>query len=265
MSDQPASGNNNDTRPPASNNPNNNSRRNQNSRRRPQGGGGGPRPQQQQGQAQPQGQSPQGSGGPRPPQQQQGQGRPPGQSPQGGGGPRPQLQQQGQNPQGGGGQRRRPNRNSNRPRNPNPGANPNQNINGPQGINIERIYEKYLNLLDQHLIARRKYHDLFFRADPGQKNKLERNFYNTLNDIRDFESKLAPEARELFEKRNNGLSPDNIYTSNHEIPMTGENPPPEAEWADPHFTYSQQLADYAGDKEESTGSLDDYLKYKNLI
>jgi hypothetical protein len=133
------------------------------------------------------------------------------------------------------------------------------------GINIERIYEKYLNLLDQHLIARRKYHDLFYRADPGQKNKLERNFYNTLNDIRDFESKLAPEARELFEKRNNGLSPDNIYTTNHEIPVIGENPPPETEWADPHFTYSQQQADYAGDKEESAGSLDDYLKYKNLI
>jgi hypothetical protein len=246
MSDQPASGNNNDNRPPASNNPNNNSRRNQNSRRRPQVGGGGPRPQQQQqGQGQPQGQNPQG-GAPRP-QQQQGQGQ----------GPGPH--------QGGGGQRRRPNRNNNRPRNPNPGPNPKQSNNGPTGINIERIYEKYLNLLDQHLIARRKYHDLFYRADPGQKNKLERNFYNTLNDIRDFESKLAPEARELFEKRNNGLSPDNIYTTNHEIPVTGENPPPETEWADPHFTYSQQQADYAGDKEESAGSLDDYLKYKNLI
>jgi hypothetical protein len=245
MSDQPASGNNNDNRPPASNNPNNNSRRNQNSRRRPQGGGGGPRPQQQQGQGQPQGQNPQG-GAPRP-QQQQGQGQ----------GPGPH--------QGGGGQRRRPNRNNNRPRNPNPGPNPKQSNNGPMGINIERIYEKYLNLLDQHLIARRKYHDLFYRADPGQKNKLERNFYNTLNDIRDFESKLAPEARELFEKRNNGLSPDNIYTTNHEIPVIGENPPPETEWADPHFTYSQQQADYAGDKEESAGSLDDYLKYKNLI
>jgi hypothetical protein len=169
------------------------------------------------------------------------------------------------------------NNNNNRPRNPNPNqnknanqgpgpnSNPNQMNNGPRGINIERIYEKYLNLLDQHLIARRKYHDLFYRADPGQKNKLERNFYNTLNDIRDFESKLAPEAKILFEKRNNGLSPDNIYTTNHEIPLIGENPPPEAEWADPHFLHSQKIADYTKDKEESAGSLDDYLKYKNMI
>ncbi|MBC7538164.1 MAG: hypothetical protein H7281_05045 [Bacteriovorax sp.] len=252
MSEQPDSGNNNNNRPPASSGPNNNSRRNQNSRRRPQGGGGGPRPQQQ-GQGQPQGQNPQGGGGPRPQQQNQNQNH--------------QGQPQGQNAQVGG-QRRRPNRNNNnRPRNPNQEPRPNatQNNNGPMGINIERIYEKYLNLLDQHLIARRKYHDLFYRADHGQKNKLERNFYNTLNDIRDFESKLAPEARVLFEKRNNGLNPDNIYTTNHEISVIGDNPPPETEWADPHFTHSQQQADYAGDKEESAGSLDDYLKYKNLI
>ena len=170
--------------------------------------------------------------------------------------------------------RRRHGRNhNNRPRtpngnpngNPNQGQNPNQNSNQPHGLNIERIYEKYLNLLDQHLIARRKYHDLFYRADPAQKNKLERNFYNTLNDIRDFESKLAPEARALFEKRNNGLSPDNIYTSNHELPTVGEAPPPETEWADPHYLQSQKQANFAEDKEESVGSADDYLKYKNLL
>ncbi|MDO9181570.1 MAG: hypothetical protein Q7U04_04140, partial [Bacteriovorax sp.] len=183
---------------------------------------------------------------------------------------------QGQNAQGsGGGQRRRPNRNNNnnRPRNPNQGQgqgqpqgqNQNNNNNGPQGLNIERIYEKYLNLLDQHLVARRKYHDLFYRADHGQKHKLERNFYNTLNDIRDFEDRLAPAARELFEKRNNGLNPDNIYTTNHELPVIGDNPPPPTEWADPHFLHSQDIADFKNDKEESAGSLDDYLKYKNLI
>ena len=105
---------------------------------------------------------------------------------------------------------------------------------------------------------------MFYRADQGQKNKLERNFYNTLNDIRDFESKLAPEARALFEKRNNGLSLDNIYTTNHEIAVTGENHPPENEPADPHFLHSQKIADFREDKEESMGSLDDYLKYKNL-
>lgn len=241
MNDQSNSGNNNSNRPPGNTNSQNNNRRHHNSRRRHPGNGP---------------QKPAAASG----------------TPQQPGGGQPQ----GQNPEAGG-QRRRPHRNHhNRPRNPN--QNPNQNPNhsprpqhnhpgqglSPQGINIERIYEKYLNLLDQHLIARRKYHDLFYRADPGQKNKLERNFYNTLNDIRDFESKLAPSARELFEKRNNGLSLDNVYTSNHEIPAVGDNPPPESEWSDPHFLHTQKIADFAQDKEESVGSIDDYLKYKNL-
>lgn len=169
--------------------------------------------------------------------------------------------------------RRRHGRNhNNRSRNPQENAqrsaegnrpqHPNQ---GPQGSSSEKIYEKYLNLLDQHLIARRKYHDLFYRADPGQKNKLERNFYNTLNDIRDFESRLPPGARELFEKRNNGLKPDNIYTTNHELPLIGENPPPVSEWADPHYLQTQRNTDYAKDKEESIGTAEDYLLYKNLL
>ncbi|MGZ3788540.1 MAG: hypothetical protein ACXVLQ_08465 [Bacteriovorax sp.] len=163
---------------------------------------------------------------------------------------------------GGGNRRHRGRHHQNRPRNPHSAP---QHLGGPGATNIERIYEKYLNLLDQHLMARRKYHDLFYRADPAQKNKLERNFYNTLNDVREYESKLTPEARELFEKRNNGLSLDTIYTTNHEISESGENPPPETEWKDPHFLQSQQAANYADDTEESVGSLDDYLKYKNLI
>lgn len=248
MSDQPTGNSNNNNNRPPGNNPNNN-RRHNNQRRRPPGPNNNPNANREAA-------APQGPGGPRPQRPNTNAGGPQGAQPQREGG-------------GGNNQRRRPNRNHNRPKNPNAqnqnaqGGNP--QASGSQGLNIERIYEKYLNLLDQHLIARRKYHDLFYRADPAQKNKLERNFYNTVNDLREFENRLAPEARELFEKRNNGLRPDNIYTSNHELPLVGENPPPAAEWADPHFLQSQQAVSFAGDKEESVGSAEDYLKYKNLI
>ena len=236
MSDQPTSNNNN--RPT-----NNNNNRGANNNRRPQHNNQNPRPQ-----------------GPnnRPAANASETPKRPAQNNAAGGGPN------NNNPN----RRRHHNRNhnNNRPKNPNQ-ANQSSgpNTQNPQGINIERIYEKYLNLLDQHLIARRKYHDMFYRADPAQKNKLERNFYNTLNDIRDFESKLAPEARVLFEARNNGLRADNIYTTNHEIAPIGEIPPPVEEWADPHFLQSQKVADYADDKEESVGTADDYLRYKNLL
>lgn len=131
------------------------------------------------------------------------------------------------------------------------------------GFNIERIYEKYLNLLEQHLIARRKYHDLFFRADPAQKIKLEKNFYNTIADVREFENKLAPDVRALFEKRNNGYSLDHTYTSNHGISVDGDAVPADLPPAEPHFLQSQIAADYSNDTEESVGSIDDYLSYKN--
>lgn len=142
-----------------------------------------------------------------------------------------------------------------------------QGQSSPQGVNLDRIYEKYLNLLDQHLIARRKYHDMFYRAEPAQKAKLERNFYNTLNDVREFENKLAPDVRVMFEKRNNGLRPDTIYTTNHDIVENVESNVliSEEEIEDPHFLQSQKLADYSGDTEESVGTLDDYLRYKNLL
>jgi hypothetical protein len=230
---------------------NNNNRRHHNQRRRPPG----PNPNNPNQQGAQQGQRPQGQQqgqhqGQQGQQAQPGQPRPPGQG-------------------GGNNNRRRHRGGQNRNKNPNPNQQPGHSQNSqaqqPGGFNLERIYEKYLNLLDQHLIARRKYHDMFYRADNNQKNKLERNFYNTLNDIREFENKLAPEARELFEKRNNGLRPDNIYTTNHDITEVGEVPGPDAPPEDPHFLQSQKSADYSGDTEESVGNADDYLRYKNLL
>lgn len=184
---------------------------------------------------------------------------------------RPQGQQQrhpnqGQNPQGqqqgqGQGQkRRRPHNNRPRPQ----GGGQSQGQQHPGGVNLERIYEKYLNLLDQHIIARRKYHDLFYRAEPAQKAKLERNFYNTLNDVRDFESKLAPDVKTIFEKRNNGYQNDRTYTSNHELPIEGDVVPDDLPPAEPHLLQSQINCDYSEDTEESIGTAEDYLRYKNL-
>lgn len=155
-------------------------------------------------------------------------------------------------------QKRRHNNNNNRPKGP-----AQNHDHGPQ-MHMEKLYEKYLNLLDQHLIARRKYHDLFFRADPNQKAKLERNFYNTINDVREFENKMTPEVRASFEKRNNGLAPDRIYTTNHELPIEGDKVSEDMEIIDPHLLQTQINSDYKNDSEESMGSIEDYLKYKGL-
>jgi hypothetical protein len=203
---------------------------------------------------------------------QQNNNRPQGGNNQGPNGPQKNAPQGAQNPgQGGNNPNRRRhhnNRNRNQGNRP-PGGSPQgggQQLPQQQGgFNLDRVYEKYLNLLDQHLIARRKYHDLFYRADPAQKSKLERNFYSTLNDIREFENRLAPDVRDLFEKRNNGLAPDRTYTSNREMSVLGDEVASDMEIEDPHYLHSQKTADFEEDKEESTGTLDDYLKYKNLL
>ncbi len=165
----------------------------------------------------------------------------------------------------------RPNGNNNRKRNnrrnryrkpnPNPGLLPQSEKRPPF---LDRAYEKYQNLLDQHLIARKKYFELFFRADPQQKAKLERNFYQTLMDLRDFEEKATPEVKEFLNVKTNGKKEDYIYSEGHALEKIGQLEVTEAQIEDPHFLPSQAKADYTNDTEESVGTLEDYQKYKGI-
>lgn len=129
---------------------------------------------------------------------------------------------------------------------------------------LDRAYEKYQNLLDQHLIARRKYFELYYRADHLQKNKLERNFYQTLYDLRDFEEKCTDEIRDYLQIKTNGKREDLIYSENHLLPKTGALEVEGDQFEDPHYLPSQARADYSEDTEESSGSIEDYMKYKGL-
>lgn len=164
--------------------------------------------------------------------------------------------------------RRRNNRNKNRnsARRPNPnrssiGPVPNSERRPPH---LDRAYEKYQNLLDQHIIARKKYFELFYRADFQQKAKLERNFYQTLFDLRDFEEKATPEISDFLKIKTNGKSPDLIYSDNHSLEKDGKIEIIGDNFEDPHFLPSQAKANYDEDTEESVGSLEDYNKYKGL-
>lgn len=137
--------------------------------------------------------------------------------------------------------------------------------NKPMTPSLEKLYEKYLNLLEQHVNARRKFHDLYYRADDQQLNKLERNFYQTLEELRRFEQGLAPDLKEQFEARNNGLEVDLTYSQNHQLEPRGEEVPTVGEFEDPHFLMTQKNCDYEEDKDESVGTLDDYKRYKGLL
>ena len=140
-----------------------------------------------------------------------------------------------------------------------PGSGNNNNLSG-----FEKVERAYLNLLEKHLESRRKYYDLFHRADPRQLAKLERSFYRTLSELREYEDNLKPELKEKFDAKYNGLSVDNTYSTNHEIPFEAEPVAAEGDFDDPHLLPTQKDSSYSEDTEESVGSMEDYNSYKGL-
>jgi hypothetical protein len=138
---------------------------------------------------------------------------------------------------------------------------------GGRVLTTNQVLVKYDNLLEQHLITRRKYYEYFNRVDERQLYKLEKNFFDSIEHLRRFEFGLEPWQREALEKRkteryrldltysgNRGWNPEEVAKADYS--------PDENE--DPHFKESQREAfdEYREDTEESVGSYEDYLKLK---
>lgn len=134
-------------------------------------------------------------------------------------------------------------------------------------LTTNQVLVKYDNLLEQHLITRRKYYEYFNRVDERQLYKLEKNFFDSIEHLRRFEASLEPWQREALEKRKTErYQPDLTYSNNRgwnpeEIAKEGFEPD---ENEDPHFTDNQKEAfeAYREDTEESVGTYEDYLKHK---
>lgn len=138
---------------------------------------------------------------------------------------------------------------------------------GGRVLTTNQVLVKYDNLLEQHLITRRKYYEYFNRVDDRQLRRLEKNFFDSIEHLRRFEVNLEPWQREALEKRKTErYKLDLTYSNNRgwnpeEIAKEGFEPD---ENEDPHFTDTQREAfeAYKEDTEESEGSFEDYLKVK---
>ena len=206
-----------------------------------QGGGGGNRRRRSRG----------GRGGQRSGVQGQSQGQSQGQNRHNNQGPRPQGQPSAPRGDGQGQSRNRNRRGSGRV------------------LTTNQVLVKYDNLLEQHLITRRKYYEYFNRVDERQLYRLEKNFFDSIEHLRRFEANLEPWQREGLEKRKTErYKLDLTYSNNRgwnpeEIAQAGFEPD---ENEDPHFkeTQKEAFAEYKEDTEESEGSYEDYLKLKGL-
>jgi hypothetical protein len=132
-------------------------------------------------------------------------------------------------------------------------------LSGPQ------VVQKYLNLLEQHLNNRKKYFEYYDREQGRHRDKLESAFFESIEQLRRFEAKLE-EWQWVFLKKNlvDRYKLDLTYSSNHSLNPVAERVDFQGHFEDPHFTENQKEAfsAYSQDQEESVGSYEEYLKYK---
>lgn len=151
---------------------------------------------------------------------------------------------------------------------PRSGGNRNRSRSG-RVLTTNQVLVKYDNLLEQHLITRRKYYEYFNRVDERQLFKLEKNFFDSIEHLRRFEANLEPWQREALEKRKTErYKLDLTYSLNRGWDPSEETKVevPQEEIEDPHFKESQKEAFevYKDDTEESEGTYEDYLRLKGI-
>lgn len=144
-----------------------------------------------------------------------------------------------------------------------PGNKKRKRFNKP--LTPEKIHTKYDNLLEQHLTARRKFFELNGRANTKQIEKARHHFYRTIEDLRKFESNLKDWQKESLETKTESYPMENSYTETHELPKhTYDNVLTILSDGDPHLLPVQRDSSFSHDTEETLGTMEDYMKYKDL-
>lgn len=142
-------------------------------------------------------------------------------------------------------------------------SNANKNRNRrPKALSPSKIAQKYDNLVEQNLIARKKYFEMYARAKGQAYQKITGNYMRTLRAVFNFKSTLNEWQQETLDKKLELYPEDNQYTTTHNLPLTGEVEVENDQIEDIHLNENQKLASYKDDTEESTGSIEDYKKYK---
>src|SRR5690606_36048625 len=122
----------------------------------------------------------------------------------------------------------------------------------------------YDNLMDQHIIARRKFYEMHGRLEGRQLQKVEQNFTRTLVEMRNFEASLKDWQQDVLENKVNSYPLDLHFSTTHSLPPVEEKVPFVGDFEDPHLLPTQVNHQWQEDKEESSGSMEDYYKYKGI-
>ena len=124
-----------------------------------------------------------------------------------------------------------------------------KNKNSTQKLSPSKEVQKYQNLFDQYLNARRKYYEKFSIVGIKQELDLERKYNDHRKNLIKFENSLSDAAKITL-----GITESPI---NKDVELE-EN----LDSSSPHELKSQLESDFSTDTEQSSGSMEDYLKYK---
>lgn len=133
-----------------------------------------------------------------------------------------------------------------------------ENSNSQSG---DKLTRRYMTLVDQLQLARRKYYNEFHHHDPNRVRKLRRLFEKASEELHKFISELSPDKASAVLKER---LEDKAYSSLHNISTLGDIPPNQDEIQDPHLLKTQSESNFEEDEEESVGTMDDYRSYKGI-
>lgn len=135
----------------------------------------------------------------------------------------------------------------------------------PKALSPTKISQKYDNLLEQYLIARKKYFEMYARAKGQALTKINNNYMRTLKAVFTFKDNLNDWQKESLDKKLELYPEDNQYTKEHNLPLEGKVEIENDQIEDIHLTEIQKSTSYKDDTEESSGTMDDYKKYKDSM
>lgn len=134
----------------------------------------------------------------------------------------------------------------------------------PKSLTPSRILQKYDNLMEQYLVARRKFFETQAKTNLKQKEKIIKSYQTSLKNLRTFEIGLEDWQKDVLKEKINAFPLDRQYTSEHNIEPIGDEVSFVGEFDDPHLLPTQKAEDWASDTDESSGSIEDYYSYKGI-
>lgn len=139
----------------------------------------------------------------------------------------------------------------------------NNNNRKPKALTPAKVLIKYDNLMEQYILMRKKFFDLFGREKKEkQLEKVKKGYEKSLEDLRSYETKLNDWQKEVLDKKINAYPEDRHYTTSNNIDPAGDIVAFTGDFEDPHLLSSQKSENWAADTEESSGTYADYEKYK---